>query len=55
MNRAEIANLEHASRAAMAWIPEGADDVGRSRRLLAAIVPAATILAVAAMLLLAVL
>lgn len=55
MNRAEIANLEHASRAAMAWIPEGADDNSHSRSLIAAVVPAIGILAVAAMLLLAVL
>ncbi|MDP1730171.1 MAG: hypothetical protein Q8L54_03140 [Devosia sp.] len=55
MNRTEIANLEHAGRAAMAWIPEGIDGRTHYRSLMAAIVPAAGILAVAATLLLAVL
>lgn len=55
MNRTEIANLENASRAAMAWIPEGSDGRTHYRALVAAILPAAGILAVAATLLLAVL
>jgi hypothetical protein len=55
MDQTEIANLENASRAAMAWIPEGNDGRTRYRRLLAAILTAASILAVAATLLLAVL
>jgi hypothetical protein len=55
MNRTEIANLEHASRAAMAWIPEGPQGQNPYWSLLAAMVPAAGIIAVAATLLLAVL
>lgn len=55
MDRTEIANLEHAGRAAMAWIPEGADSRTRYSALLAAVLPAAGIIAVAATLLLAVL
>ena len=51
MNRTEIANLEHASRAVMAWIPEDIDDKTGGRRLLTVV----GILAVAATLLLAVL
>lgn len=54
MNRTEIANLEQAGRAAMAWFPEQAE--GRTHhRGVAAAMPAAGFLAVAAMLLLAVL
>lgn len=55
MNRIEIANLEPAGRAAMAWAPQGIDGRIHYRSLLTAIVPAAGILAVAATLLLAVL
>lgn len=55
MDRTEIANLEVAGRAAMAWIPDGADRRTNYWGLVAAIVPAAGIIAVAATLLLAVL
>lgn len=55
MNSTEISKLEHAGRAAMAWIPEGVDGKPHYKTLLAAAVPAAGIVAVAATLLLAVL
>ena len=55
MDRIEIASLEHAGRAAMAWVPEIADHRSPYAALVAATLPAAGILAVAATLLLAVL
>lgn len=55
MNPTEISRLEIAGRAAMAWIPDGIDGRPHYKTLLAAAVPAAGILAVAATLLLAVL
>lgn len=57
MDRTEIANLEDAGRAAMAWLPEGQDDrvARRQALLLTAGLPAAGIIALAAILLLAVL
>jgi len=55
MTQLEIANLEHAARSAVAWIPEGYDGRTHYGAVLAAIVPAAGILAVAATLLLSVL
>ncbi|MDF2982104.1 MAG: hypothetical protein K0Q69_1876 [Devosia sp.] len=54
MTQLEIANLEHAARSAVAWIPEGYDGRTHYGAVLAAIVPAAGILAVAATLLLSV-
>lgn len=54
MNSSEIANLEYASRAALAWVPEGYHGTNNYRALLAAIVPAVGILAVAATLLLSI-
>ena len=47
MSPAEIANLEHASRSATAWLPEGYDGRSHYTALLAAILPAIGILAVA--------
>ena len=55
MTQIEIANLEHAGRAAMAWVPEGYDGKTHYNALLGAAVPALTILAVAAALLFTVL
>ena len=55
MDRTEIATLEHAGRAAMAWVPEIAHRRNPYSTLVAATLPAAGILAVAATLLLAVL
>jgi hypothetical protein len=55
MDRTDIANLEDAGRAAMAWIPDGTDRRTHHWGLVAAIIPAAGIIAVAATLLLAVL
>lgn len=55
MNPTEISKLENAGRAAMAWIPDGVDGRPHCKTLLAAAMPAAGILAVAATLLLAVL
>ena len=55
MTRLEIANLEHAARWAVAWIPEGYDGRTHYGAVLAAIVPAVGILAVAATLLLSIL
>ena len=52
MDRADIASLEDAARAAMVWIPEGHDGVSRPSALLIAVLPAAAIVAVAAALLL---
>lgn len=52
MSPIEIANLEHASRTAIAWIPEGYDGRVHYAALGAALVPAFGILAVAAALLL---
>ena len=54
MTQLEIANLEHAARSAVAWIPEGYDGRTHYGAVLAAIVPAAGILAVVATLLLSV-
>jgi len=55
MTQIEIANLEHASRSAMAWVPEGYDGKTHYNALLGAAVPAIAILAAAAALLLSVL
>lgn len=55
MTQLEIANLEHASRSAMAWVPEGYDGKTHYAALLGAMVPAVGILAAAAALLLAIL
>ena len=43
----EIANLEHAGRSAMAWVPEGYDGKTHYGLLAAATIPALAILAVA--------
>jgi hypothetical protein len=48
MTQLEISNLEHASRSAMAWSPEGYDGRIHLAPLLRAVVPAVGILAVAA-------
>jgi hypothetical protein len=55
MTQLEIANLEHASRSAMAWVPEGYDGKTHYGALIGALVPAIGILAAAAALLLAIL
>lgn len=56
MDRIDIARLEDAGRSAMAWIPEGQDGIApHPSLLLVAAMPAAGIIAVAALLLLAVL
>lgn len=55
MTQIEIANLEHASRSAMAWVPEGYDGKTHYSALLGAVLPAVTILLAAAALLFAVL
>lgn len=55
MTQIEISNLEHAGRAAMAWVPEGYDGKTHYDALLGAALPALAILAAAAALLLAVL
>lgn len=52
MSTIEIANLEHARRTAIAWIPEGYDGRVHYAALAAAIVPALGILAVASVMLL---
>lgn len=54
MTSSEIANLEHASRTALAWVPEGYHGTNNYGVLLAAVVPAVSILAVAATLLLSI-
>jgi len=51
MTQIEIANLEHAGRAAMAWVPEGYDGKTHYGALLAALLPALAIVVVAAALL----
>jgi hypothetical protein len=51
----EIADLEHASRSALAWVPEGYDGRSHAGSLVAAFVPAIGILAACATLLLVVL
>lgn len=48
MTQLEITNLEHASRSAMAWSPEGYDGKVHVAPLLRAMVPAVGILATAA-------
>jgi hypothetical protein len=48
MTQMEIDSLEHASRAALAWSPEGYDGRMHLSALLGALVPAIGILAVAA-------
>lgn len=53
MTQAEITSLEHASRASMAWVPEGYDGRTHSGAVLGALVPAMAILAAAAGLLIA--
>ena len=55
MTHIEIANLEHAGRSAMAWVPEGYDGKTHYDALLGAMVPAIAILAAAAALLFAIL
>lgn len=55
MTQIEIANLEHAGRSAMAWVPEGYDGKTHYDALLGAMVPAVAILAAAAALLFAIL
>ncbi len=55
MTRTEIASLEHAGRAAFAWVPEGYDGRTHYRSVLAALVPAVGILAVATTLLVTIL
>ncbi|MBN9309736.1 MAG: hypothetical protein J0I99_07330 [Devosia sp.] len=55
MSTIEIANLEHASRAALAWVPEGYDGRTHYGAVIAAMSAAVGILAVAATLLLAIL
>lgn len=55
MTHVEIANLEHAGRSAMAWVPEGYDGKTHYNALLGAVVPAVAILAVAAALVFAIL
>ncbi len=55
MTHIEIAKLEHASRSAFGWVPEGYDGRTHYAEVLAALVPAVGILAVAATLLLAIL
>jgi hypothetical protein len=47
MTQIEIANLEHAGRSAMAWVPEGYDGKTHYGLLAAAAIPALAILAVA--------
>lgn len=48
MTQMEINSLEHASRAAMAWSPEGYDGRVHIGAVLGALVPALSILAAAA-------
>lgn len=55
MDRTEIANLEDAGRAAMAWIPEGQKGRTHTSLLLTAVLSAAGIIVASAALLLAVL
>jgi hypothetical protein len=55
MTSSEIANLEHASRAALAWTPEGYDGRTHFAPVVAAMTAAVGILAVAATLLLSIL
>jgi hypothetical protein len=50
MTQIEIANLEHAGRSAMAWVPEGYDGKTHYGALLGATVPAFFVLAAAALL-----
>lgn len=47
MTRLEIANLEHATRPAAVWMPEGFDGRTHYGAVLAALLPAAGIIAVA--------
>ena len=54
MTSSEIANLENASRSALAWVPEGYHGENNIGVLVAAVVPAVSILAVAATLLLSI-
>jgi len=55
MTSSEIASLEHASRAALAWVPEGYDGRTHYAPVIAALTAAVGILAVAATLLLSIL
>jgi hypothetical protein len=48
MTHQEISALEHASRAAIAWAPEGYDGQSHYRALMMALLPAAAILCAAA-------
>ena len=52
MTPREIANLEHASRSAFAWIPEGYDGRRHLGTLFTAFVPAVGIVAASGLLLL---
>ena len=54
MSTIELANLEHASRTAIAWRSEGYDGKTHYAAVIAAVVPAVGILAVAATLLLSI-
>ena len=55
MSSSEVASLEHAGRAALAWVPEGYDGQTHYGAVIAAMGAAVGILAVAATLLLAIL
>ncbi len=55
MTQSEISNLEHASRMALAWSPEGYDGRTHYAALFGALIPAIGILAFTATLLLVVL
>lgn len=52
MSTIEIANLEHAGRSAMAWVPEGYDGKTHYGLLFAGMLPALGIIGVAATILL---
>ena len=54
MSEIEIANLQHASRAAAAWSPEGYDGRTHYAALLIGVVPALGIIAAAAAFLMAI-
>lgn len=51
MTHSEISALEHASRAAMAWTPEGYDGKTHVSAILGALLPAVALLLVAAVIL----
>jgi hypothetical protein len=54
MTSIEIANLEHASRSATAWLPEGYDGKTHVAALFTAVIPAIGILTAAVVMLLSV-